>query len=79
MILKSCQQKERETFIIWRRSRHVSQIKTYLTVMRERGCAISTAVALGVGLEIARKHGSFATGPGKDLFLTKDWAKSLFY
>ena len=35
-------------------------------------------MVLGVGLGIARKHGSLATGPGKD-FSTKDWYKSLMH
>ena len=55
------------------------QVRTYLNTMRGRGCAVNTAVAIGVGLGIARKHGSFITGTGEDLFLTNDWAKSLLH
>ena len=47
--------------------------------MRERGCEVNIAVVFGIGLGIARKHGSFATGPNKDLFLTKDWTKFLLH
>ena len=54
------------------------QVRTYLNEMRGRGCAVNTAVAIGVGMGIARKHGS-STGTGEDLFLTSDWAKSLLH
>ena len=51
------------------------QVRTYLNDIRGRGCAVNTAVAIGVGLGIARKHGSFITSSSDDL--TKDWSKSL--
>ena len=47
--------------------------------MRGCGCAVNTAVAIGVGLGIARKHGNFITGSVEDFSLTKDWAKSLLH
>ena len=53
------------------------QVRTYLSDMRGRSCAVNTAVAIGVGLGIARKHGSFITVSSDDFSLTKDWAKSL--
>ena len=47
------------------------QVRTYLHEKRGRGCAVNTAVAIGVGLGIARKHGNFITGSVEDLFLHK--------
>ena len=55
------------------------QVRTYLNAMHGRGCAVNTAVAISVGLGIARKHGSFITGTGENLLLTNDWAKFLLY
>ena len=40
---------------------------------------MNTAVAIGVGLGIARKHCNFITGSDEDFSLTKDLAKSLLH
>ena len=55
------------------------QVRVYLSAMRGRGCALNTAIAIGVGIGIARKSGSFIIRSSEDFTLTKDWAKSLLH
>ena len=56
-------------------------MRVYLSAMRGRVCVLNTAIAIGVGIGIARKSGSFIirTCSSEDFTLTKDWAKSFLH